>query len=262
MRPGNVAALVVGCAAAGAAGGTLVAATPWTAAGWAAAAAWVTALIAGAAAWVGLRQLAETRQTREQTELLRREQVQPHVAVYMEPSPVDQVFIQLVVKNFGPTAAFDVTLSITPVLRRTSQNGPDEDLWLPESIPSLAPGQRWETFWDDSRERMTSTLPQRHDVEIEFRDSQGTRLHATAVLDWTQYQGRSWIETYSVHHVAKALRELSKTVRKWNEHPSRGGLAVWTRSGDERDATERAKYEKWKQSQQDGDPGSQVPGEE
>src|SRR5262245_14565535 len=72
---------------------------------WTAAAAWVTAFVAIAAAVVGLGQLAEARR-------VRLEQSQPYVVIFMEPSRAGTYFIDLVVRNFGTTAAYDVRVKV------------------------------------------------------------------------------------------------------------------------------------------------------
>src|SRR4051812_12605673 len=78
---------------------------PWPPETWTAIAAWATAGVAGAAGFLALRQLAEARR-------LRLEQAQPYVAVYMdERREVDERFHDLVIANFGKTAAFNVEVT-------------------------------------------------------------------------------------------------------------------------------------------------------
>lgn len=99
----------------------------------------------------------------------------------------------------------------------------------------LAPGQRWETFWDEASSRKSdSDLPQRHEVEVEFYDSRSQLLSSSAILDWGQYEHRSWITAYTIHDAAKALRDLQKYVGSMRES-IHGGVAVWVRDGHQRD---------------------------
>lgn len=68
---------------------------------WSALAAWSAVLLAMVAGFIARGQLRETRRLRE-------EQAQPYVIVFAETSEAGQWVVDLVVKNFGTTAAKDV----------------------------------------------------------------------------------------------------------------------------------------------------------
>lgn len=207
----------------------------WQPSDWTALAAGVTAITAVVAGTIALLQLRHAR-------ALRREQAQPYVAAFMEPTEADPHLVDLVLRNFGTTVARDVRITAVPPLRRTGRRGDDpEDVWLPEHIPALVPGQEWRTLWDSSAERAGSDLPDRHDVTISYRDSHNRTLPDTpSALDWAAYRGRRWLGTYGIHHAAKALREIDKTTKKWTD--TRGNLAVRARDGDAADERERASF--------------------
>ena len=77
-----------------------------TAAEWSALAGWSTAVVALIAGGVAVGQLGEARQ-------LRLEQAQPYVVAYMEPSAASTYFMDLVVRNFGTTAARSAKRALT-----------------------------------------------------------------------------------------------------------------------------------------------------
>src|SRR5215212_1433976 len=83
------------------------AAASWSPEAWAALAAWATVGVAAAAGYIALEQLNEAAR-------LRREQAQPYVVAYIQPSPAAPFLAEIVLKNFGATAAQDVRLTITP----------------------------------------------------------------------------------------------------------------------------------------------------
>lgn len=103
-----------------------ISAEQWTAAG-----TWATVIVALIAARIGLRGVAESRK-------LRLAQAQPYVVAYMEQHPDDPKLIELVIRNFGTTAARSVEIKAKPKLRRTNGSGGVEDLWMPDKIPFLA----------------------------------------------------------------------------------------------------------------------------
>ncbi len=82
-----------------------------------------------------------------------------------------------------------------------------------------------------------------------------SRIHAAenchplpSVLDWSAYKGRQWVTVYSMHDAAKALREIQRTLRKWQESVH-GGLAMYVRDGDAKDRAEQKQYEQWQEAQ-------------
>ena len=110
--------------------------------------AWATAAVALGAAVIGLNQLREVRRTRE-------EQAQPNVVLYTELNHAVKQFLEIVLKNFGTTPAYDVTVSITPPLKATPNlltGSALADVPIPD-FPILAPGQEWRTGWDHSVSR-------------------------------------------------------------------------------------------------------------
>ncbi|WP_165693845.1 hypothetical protein, partial [Mycolicibacterium diernhoferi] len=78
------------------------------------------------------------------------EQAQPNVVMYTELNPSSKRFLEIVIKNFGSTPAYNVKTVIDPPLKATPNNvskGKLADVPIPE-FPILAPGQEWRTGWD------------------------------------------------------------------------------------------------------------------
>ena len=205
----------------------------WSPEAWTAIAAWATVGVAVTAAIAALWQVRELRRTRK-------EEAQPYVVVYMEPT-FSPEFIDLVIQNFGKTAAYAVRVIADPPLAQTDGHT-TSDLWLPEELPVLVPGQEWRTFWNSAMERKGSDLPAAHDVEVTYADSRGKRFSLESRLDWSVYQGRQWVGRKGIHEAAEALVEIETTVSKWTNSPRSGGLAVYSRDGDEWDRRKAEAY--------------------
>lgn len=202
---------------------------------WSALASWSAVLFAVVAGLIARGQLREARRLRE-------EQAQPYVVAYAESSQVGEWVIDLVVKNFGATAATGVRVEFDPPLRRAASG--EEAVDFPEVIPVLVPQQEWRTFWDTGIARLQSELPDRHVATVCFSDSHERELPPyTFVLDWKPMKAREVITVYGPHHAAKALRELSKEVKTWREGAG-GGVSVYARDGDARDERVRADVER------------------
>ncbi|HZN71521.1 MAG TPA: hypothetical protein VFC00_07545 [Micromonosporaceae bacterium] len=209
----------------------------WTAEDWSSAAEVMTALIAFAAVVFAWSQVREARRTREA-------QAQPYVVVLLEPSAASGILMDLVVRNYGTTAARDVRLEFDPSPMRTVPPGQGEPqpVWLPEMISILAPGQEWRTFWDSRKARHDSTLPRQHRVSVKYRMSLTRRTKDVTediLLDWgVHYQ--SGVVVYGIHHAAKALRGIEGSLSSW--HETGAGLRVVVRDGDRKDKRRKKEY--------------------
>jgi hypothetical protein len=90
---------------------------------------------------------------------LKIEQIRPHVAMFMDPHAADWHVVELVVRNFGQTAAFDIEFwFLNPPTVTRYENAQDgmidiAELRLPSELPELAPGQEWGTVWDSALDR-------------------------------------------------------------------------------------------------------------
>lgn len=198
---------------------------------WSALAAWATVLVAVVAGLIALLQVRESRRLRE-------EQARPYVVVYMESNTATPHIVDLVVRNFGTTVAYDVKIDIDPPPLRSAQGGGSEDVWLFNRLPALVPGQEWRTMWDFGPSRFGSGLPDEYRAVARYRDSRGHELPPLpSALDWGAFRGRRWVTEYGVHDAAKALREIEKRMRRWSE--GFNGLSVYARDGDALDARRR-----------------------
>lgn len=156
----------------------------WSPGAWAALAAWTTAGVAVAAGAVAMGQLGEARR-------LRLEQAQPYVVAFMADASRPK-YVDLVIRNFGLTAAADVRVEIDPVPQRSVFAGESwETVSWPARIPVLVPGQEWRTLWDHIPSRDEADLPVRHDAVVRLTDSQRRQAFCFEyVLDWGVFRDR------------------------------------------------------------------------
>jgi hypothetical protein len=194
--------------------------------GWSAIAAWVGLSLAAAAAIYARSQFQEARRTRD-------EQAQPYVAIFMEPTEADPNAADLIIKNFGATAARDIRIKIDPPPQSTV-----DGVKVPNTIHTLVPGQEWSTFWDTLLRRKDTELPSHHTATITFKDSRDRQLGPYMFdLDWNQILDRGWIVTHGMHELAGAIREIR------DEYKHRGDSQfshVLMFDGDERERWEQA----------------------
>jgi hypothetical protein len=197
--------------------------------GWLAIAAWVALVLGiGALVWAN-RQINRNRQ-------LKQAALRPQVTLFMEPHPTDWHVIELVVKNFGQTAAHDVRFDFvnhpTVAAYEDSQfdGKPDvAELDLPSELPYLAPGQEWRAVWDSaiSREELGGAIESRFDGALTYSDRArpaakdgksaprtGKGFYETKVrLDWSTLQPVQRIELMTTHDLAKREKQKLELLR-------------------------------------------------
>lgn len=200
----------------------------------------VTALVAIGALWFAWNQVKEARASRELTRDLEVKRSQPYVVAFIEESGATQLALDLVIKNFGPTAARNVTVDIEPWPQRTGQTADElSPVGIPE-LPVLAPGQEWRTSWVWTPSRDDSGLPDRHEGAVDFEGLDGERMSTPIVLDLGVYKARHFIQVRGVHDVAEALRDIRRNQKKWTEGLN-GPLSVLTRDGHAKDEVDAAR---------------------
>lgn len=200
----------------------------------------LTAIVAVVALIIAVQQVKEAKRAREQAAYLDAERSQPYVVAYMEASGATPALIDLVIKNYGLTAAYDVRLAVDPWPERVIE--PAGPLAIPTNIPVLAPGQEWRTLWDSGfdRSRDDVDVPTEHRGSVKFRGLNGAERESGVTLDWSIYSGRRWVTVLTVHDVASQLKAIATTVKKWTEGTH--GLSVMVRDGAVRDEQLRAAH--------------------
>lgn len=183
-------------------------------AGWLAIAAW-----AGLA--LGLAALVFTARTLKRNRQLKSDELRPHVAVFIEPHPADWHVIELVVRNFGRSAAHDVALEFTTPLTvgRYEDRYPDglpeiAELPLPSELTQLAPGQEWRTVWDSaiSREEFGDQIGSRFVGTVRYRGGK-QQFESPVVLDWATLQPVQRLELMTTHDLAKREKQKLELLR-------------------------------------------------
>jgi hypothetical protein len=185
---------------------------------------WATVAIALGAAVIGLNQFREVRLTRQ-------EQAQPNVVVYSEPNADVPQILEIIVKNFGTTPAYDVKVTVTPPLKSTptaqTYFQKIADVPIPH-FPILAPGQLWRTVWDSAIERENymrklqeeynkrlwapcefkeRVLFPRHEAVVTYTDSRNRKYETRAVLDFDMRKGTTFVDIKTIHDLTKELEK-------------------------------------------------------
>ena len=197
--------------------------------GWLAIAAWA-ALTLGVVALLYInRQVKKNRQ-------LRADQVRPQVTMFMEPHAADWHVIELVVKNFGSTAAYDIKLDFinhptVAAYEDSDFDGPPDvaELDLPSELTFLAPGQEWRTVWDSaiSREELGGNIRSRFDGTLTYFDkprpdrdpgmakmwNKRQEFETKVTLDWATLQPVQRLELMTSHDLAKREKQKLELLR-------------------------------------------------
>jgi hypothetical protein len=189
------------------------------------------------AAWgalaLGVVALVFTNEQIKRNHRLTAEQTRPHVAMLMEPHAVDWHVIELVVRNFGRTAAYDIHFSFkNPPTVAEYENASDGyaevvELRLPSELPVLAPGQEWRMVWDSALDRaqIRNGIESRFTGSVIYYDRPEQphdrrfwrhgrdALETKVVLDWDALPPVQRIELMTTHDLAKREKQKLELLR-------------------------------------------------
>lgn len=190
---------------------------------WSAVGTWAAVGVAIAAAFFALRQVREARISRD-------EQSQPNVVMFTEPMQADWQFLELVIKNYGQTPAYDVRVSLdtTPEVSPDYQGADITKVAIPDQIPILAPGQEWRALWDHAPDHFAASgIKSRHEGVITYRGDRKKRQHwfapwrtdyarheSPVLLDFELLKDTRRVNRRKIHDVANTLDKQLKNVDK------------------------------------------------
>lgn len=200
---------------------------------WAAWAQWFTAAIAFGAAVYARGQVREARKTRERV-------AQPDVVVFVDQHEV-RGYMDLVIRNFGQTTAYNVRLKLPPLQVAPYMNqhtGKEvKALYVPENIAVLAPGQEWRTVWDSARRRAKHKGPALQSQfvgHVHFDDKMlpdKPSYRNPISLDVQMFWNTTWITEHKSETIQKALYDIAGTLKDYGKENK--GVWVYTTSGGE-----------------------------
>ncbi len=149
--------------------------------------------------------------------------------MFMEPHSADWHVIELVVRNYGSTAAYDVSFAFPkpPTVARYehTEDGFTDIVELtlpPQSLPELAPSQEWRTVWDSALDRSqfggVDRLPIRRGWSptttslsrswwVKTFGRKRTVYRSKVALDWDTLQPVHRVEMMTGHDLARRERE-------------------------------------------------------
>lgn len=191
--------------------------------GWSALGTWAIVLVAVIAAVIALLQVRQIRITRQR-------QTQPNVVAFARLNAKGWQFLDLVVANYGLTPAYHIKLKFEPLtVAPRDPGGHATELYLPDEIAVLAPGQEWRTMWDSAipREDKRDELGSRFEGSVEFQDHDGNKFENRAILDWNTF--RNTIElgdtpSESAKAIAEQLSQIGRILKSYQaEHDG-----IWT----------------------------------
>lgn len=188
-------------------------------AGWLTIAAWGGLALGLAALLFAARTIKRNRQVKS-------DELRPHVTMFMEPHPSDWHVIELVVRNFGKSAAHGIRFEFAQRLtvgryEDALDDGLPEvaELLLPSELAQLAPGQEWRTVWDSaiSREEFGGQIRSRFEGTLTYADRpvgpKRQEFESRVVLDWSTLQPVQRLELMTTHDLAKREKQKLELLR-------------------------------------------------
>ncbi|MGH3596196.1 MAG: hypothetical protein ACRDUT_09570 [Mycobacterium sp.] len=164
---------------------------------------------------------------------LQTEETRPHVGMFMEPHAADWHVIELVVRNFGRTPAYDIQFVFAhPPTVAEYENATDGyadvvELQLPRNLAILAPGQEWRTVWDSALDRheLGEGIASRFTGSVVYfdhtKEPRGWKIwrrrrrpfETKVVLDWDALPPLQRIELMTTHDLANREKQKLELLR-------------------------------------------------
>lgn len=198
--------------------------------------AWAQIATVGVAGWALIYargQVKEARETRERV-------AQPDVVVYIERDPQNWHYMDLVVKNFGQTPAYNVRVKLPPLdvvpYENMATGEQVTELWVPTNIAVLAPGQEWRTSWDSGieREEYKGELKNQFVGQVDFDDAMipPKRSYGNPIsLDANMLRNSLHVTTDKAKSPEKALYNIAETLKGYTKQHS--GLWIYGIPGED-----------------------------
>ena len=158
--------------------------------------------------------------------LSREEQAKPKVVCYFEHNERRRQTYDLVIRNYGDSAAFNVSLVFSPQLERYGATK------LPplkgKTFQIMAPGYEWRTFWDSFPGSDTSLMPDEFIASVSY-DWDEPQKHEThdVRFDIKSLMGRTWLPESTVED---SLQEIAEGVKNALDDDSLREIAESVRS--------------------------------
>lgn len=160
-------------------------------------------VLVAAAVFAGIQTLDARR--------LRESEIRPFVVADFEAD--SGYLFNFVVSNLGRSMARDVVVRLDPPLKSASNVRLDRLKMLNDTIPTLPPGKRIQTFFDAGHIRGDSGLPMTYEATVSYTDEKGKReFRDTYVLDLGIYQEVNEIVRHDIHDIHERLKEISKAL--------------------------------------------------
>lgn len=178
-----------------------------------------TFIVALIAVLVAARQLQATNATRL-------DQNRPYVMVTIESGLAWFQLLDLVIENVGAGPARDVTISVTPPMKRSiaaaDEPSMDAARMFREATPLMPPGYKLRTFFDDARTRFEKAdeFPERFVFTLEYHDGHGHRFREEIVQDIGMLNDLEFSQVFGMHDATVALREIRDTLKRSPLHNS------------------------------------------
>ena len=175
---------------------------------------WLLLLVAIVTAWFALVQIRHARQVQD-------EQARPYVVAGIRR--VTGGIVELYVKNFGSTAAYDVRMASEPAIESVTDPG----LTVFDVIPTLVPQDEWSTIWEDrAHERKGAGAPDRFEITLSYRGSAATSAPHSGrrpvrsgkeftdryVIDWAPYWSSSFVVQKDMDDLVKAVQGIHRSI--------------------------------------------------
>ncbi|GAA1333046.1 hypothetical protein GCM10009592_26390 [Brachybacterium rhamnosum] len=175
-------------------------------------ASWIVAVIAVLTGITAILSLVQAK-------ALRFEEARPYVVAGLRR--VTPTAVELYIKNYGRTAAYQITVDSAPPL--WSLTFPKR-FRPPQELPMLAPGDEWSTIWE-TKAGNRKGLPDRanrFEVKLQYRARVGSKFNGgpryrpisdSIVIDFQPYLSTTFVDVRPYGDIVKSIEKATTQLR-------------------------------------------------
>jgi hypothetical protein len=151
----------------------------------------------------------------EEMRATREAESRPYVSVFVEPNKIEHHVTDLVVRNYGKTAAHGLSLGFDPPLQAPLPDLTERCAFLTGGVALLPPGASIRTALGPGARYVDAKLPTLYALTIEYSDDSGNhRYKQEQVLDVVQCRGAATVCDSDRDKVVAAASEASNALSR------------------------------------------------
>lgn len=170
----------------------------------------ITLLFSGVVAFSTLVYAFLTWGLVKETKNMREAQVEPRIAITLEPNDEFIGFIFLKIENVGLGSAYKINLNLEGNFKYQEEKWLSEVGFFKNGISYLSPKQHLKFFLTSMTENYEEKIKAKFEIRMVYCDCLGKKHEDQILCDFSQFEGMRQLGKPPLHTISKSLEEINK----------------------------------------------------